>query len=207
MARRQTEWEAHLARLTGCTRCAGVQGPPVVGAVAGARIYLMGQAPGPRERELGRPFAWSAGKTLFRWFATVGVDEAHFRAAVYMGAVIRCFPGKSPGKQGDRKPGRSEVLACRDHFEAEFRLLRPALVVPVGRLAIEQFLPCPRLDAVVGQSFPLTRQGHAFTGIPLPHPSGLSRWLQSQAGKRLLGQALELIARHPAWVATFGNRV
>lgn len=207
MARGKTEWEQHLARLTGCTRCAGVHGPPVVGAVPGARIYLMGQAPGPRERELGRPFAWSAGKTLFRWFATVGVDEARFRTAVYMGAVIRCFPGKAPGKQGDRKPARREVAACRDHFEAEFRLLRPALVVPVGRLAIEQFLPCPRLDGVVGKSFPLTRQGHAFTCIPLPHPSGLSRWLQSEAGKRLLGQALELIRRHPAWVETFGKRV
>ncbi len=201
----QQDWARHLERLHACRVCPGVQGPPVVGAVPGAAVYLMGQAPGVREREVGRPFTWSAGKTLFRWFASLGVDEAQFRAAVYMGAAIRCFPGRVAGKQGDRKPSGRELAACAAHFAAEFDLLRPRLVLPVGRLAIECFLAFRLLEDVVGQAFTLQRQAHRFTCIPLPHPSGLSRWLQGQPGRGLLQQALGQIAVHPAWRETFSD--
>jgi uracil-DNA glycosylase len=176
----------------------------VLGVVPGAAIYLMGQAPGPREREVGRPFAWTAGTTLFRWFASIGADEARFRERVYMAAVIRCFPGKLAGKTGDRKPAPAEVENCRPHAGAELTLLRPRLVLAVGRLAIEQFVPCPRLEDVVGQVFPLERGAHAFDLIPLPHPSGLSRWPKVEPGKSLLPLALERVGAHPAWRDTFG---
>lgn len=196
-------WERHLTELHGCRRCPGVLGPPVVGAVPGAAVYLMGQAPGPTEQREGRPFAAQAGRTLFRWFGSLGVSEERFRAGVYMGAAIRCFPGKAPGKQGDRKPSTGEVRACAPHFETEFALLRPRLVIPVGRLAIERLVPCRRLDEVVGRAFALERAGHPFTCIPLPHPSGLSRWIQGEPGRSLLAEGLRLIGAHPAWQATF----
>jgi uracil-DNA glycosylase len=203
MERSQRALAAHLEQLRACRRCPDVFGPPVVGAVPGASILLVGQAPGPREREMGRPFVFTAGTTLFRWLASIGAEEEPFRRRVYMGAVIRCFPGKLPNGQGDRKPARGEVENCRSNLRTEIRLLRPALVLLVGKLAIEQFIPHRRLDEVVGRSFEREAEGHAFTAIPLPHPSGLSRWIQTEGGKALIGEALGRIAAHPAWRAAF----
>lgn len=197
----------HLKGLRACRKCPGVFAPPVVGAVPGASIFLIGQAPGPKEREVGHPFAWTAGTTLFRWFESIGVGEAEFRRRVYMAAVIRCFPGKLAGGQGDRKPSRAEVDNCSVFRAAELRLLRPGLVLLVGKLAIEQYISHKRLDEVVGRTFDLEADGHRFTGAPLPHPSGLNRWNQTPEGKALIAQALERIAAHPAWRRVFGSAV
>lgn len=199
------EWNSHLSDLRGCRRCPEVFAPPVVGAVRDASILLIGQAPGPKEREVGYPFAWTAGTTLFRWFASIGVNEALFREKVYMGAVIRCFPGKLPNKQGDRKPSRQEMENCSIHYQTEMRLLRPSLVILVGKMAIETFIPHQRLDEVVGLAFKMEEAGHPCTAIPLPHPSGLSRWIQKPEGKALVVRALELIAQQPAWLEAFGR--
>ena len=200
----QTTWEEHLARLRACTACPGVQGPSVLGEwVPGAGVYLFGQAPGTREQATGRPFVYTAGKTLFKWFATIGAEEAAFRRRVYMAAVLRCFPGKVPGRGGDRKPAPDEIERCAEFSRAELELLRPRLVLPVGRLAIERFIPCPRLDAVVGRSFSVDLHGHAADVIPLPHPSGASPWHRMEPGKTLLATALWQIAAHPAWRETF----
>ncbi|MCH7479751.1 MAG: uracil-DNA glycosylase, partial [SAR324 cluster bacterium] len=157
----------------------------------------------PKEREAGRPFVWRAGRTLFRWFAELGVDEETFRKKVYMAAVIRCFPGKLPNRQGDRKPAPAEIANCLGHLERELELLAPQLLLPVGKMAIDLLTPGLRLDDAVGRSFDLARNGLRFTSIPLPHPSGLSRWIQTEQGKALTAQALRRIAEHPAWIATF----
>jgi uracil-DNA glycosylase len=197
------DFGAYLRTLAACRRCPGVQPPPVVGAVAGARIVLIGQAPGPRERDEGRPFAWTAGTTLFRWLASIGAEQAAFRRQVYMGAVIRCFPGKNARGAGDRAPSRTEVAACRPYWQSELRRLRPALVLPVGRLAIAELIPHGRLDEVVGRAFSIEPAGHACTAIPLPHPSGLSAWHKTEPGKTLLARALALIEAQPVWRETF----
>lgn len=197
--------ERHLGRLRACRRCPEVLGPPVVGQATRGRVLLVGQAPGPREREVGRPFVWSAGRTLFKWFASIGVSEELFRSRAYMAAVIRCFPGKIPQKSGDRRPSGEEIQHCRPFFETELALLEPELVVPVGRMAIDLFAPGRRLDEVVGEAFAASLHGHRFTCAPLPHPSGLSRWIQTEAGKAAIGRALARIAAHPAWQATFAQ--
>ncbi len=211
MPRLSAAWTEHLDTLTACTLCPKVHPPSVFGAVPGASVYLVGQAPGPREAKLGRPFAWTAGKTLFQWFATLGIDEATFRERVYMAAVIRCFPGKIPGKTGDRKPSRDEIETCAGHRETELTLLKPKLVVPVGRMAIELFADCPSLDAVIGkqlhgEQLHEAHQGKGFDVISLPHPSGLSRWIQTAEGKAKIKKALGLIGEHPAWKETFGGK-
>ena len=203
MAANQEQLRRHVAQLRACRLCPGVEGPPVVAPVPCSRIMLLGQAPGPKEREAGRPFVWRAGRSLFRWFATLGVDEETFRKKVYMAAVIRCFPGKLPNRQGDRKPAPAEIANCRGHLERELELLAPQLLLPVGRMAIDLLTPGLRLDDAVGRSFDLARNGLRFTSIPLPHPSGLSRWIQTEQGKALTALALRRIAEHPAWIATF----
>ena len=193
----------HQARVLGCDRCPDVFGPPVTGFVPGARVFLMGQAPGPKERDAGVPFIWTAGRTLFKWFGAIGVTEQDFRQKAYMGAVIRCFPGKIPGQSGDRKPSRQEAERCGEFFLQELELLRPELVVAVGRMAIDRLIEFNKLDDVVGRVLPVTYQGHQFRCVPLPHPSGLSRWIQKPEGKARITQALDALTREPAWRETF----
>lgn len=196
--------KAHQAALAECRRCPAMIGPVVMGRLVAARIIQIGQAPGPYEGGLGRPFAWTAGKTLFKWYAGLGVDEETFRDRVYMAAVCRCFPGKNPSG-GDRVPDRDEIARCGEWLREEVALLKPELIIPVGKLAIAQMLDHRRLDDVVGRVHRVGYLGHEADAIPLPHPSGLSTWFKTEPGKTLLGQALGLIAGHPAWRATFGS--
>ena len=165
-------------------------------------ILLVGQAPGDREPLLGRPFAWTAGKQLFRWLATIGADEAGFRERVYMAAVCRCFPGKNPGG-GDRVPNPEEIRACRPWLDRELELLQPELILPIGRLAIEQFLPPRPLVDQVGKLHRIELAGRAIDVIPLPHPSGASTWPRSEPGKTLTATALSLLGERPAFRALF----
>ena len=176
--------------------------PPVVtGGPVVSRILHVGQAPGDKEPKLGRPFAWTAGKTLFRWFhEALGWTEAEYRSRVYMAAVCRCFPGKRAGG-GDRVPDPDEIQNCAPWLQREIEILRPMLVIPIGKLAIAQFIEVPRLDAVIGHVFPLSRHGVVFDLVPLPHPSGASPWHRMEPGKTLLRGALRRIATHPAVVS------
>ena len=80
----------------------------------------------------------------------------------------------------------------------EIDLLRPELIVPVGKLAIAQFLALEKLDEVVGRTLRIRDQGRAFDLVPLPHPSGASPWHRIPPGLGLLRKAMRLIARHPA---------
>lgn len=181
-----------------------MQSTPVIGNSVVSRVLLIGQAPGPKEPALGRPFAWTAGKMLFKWFSTIGVDEEMFRAKVYMAAVCRCFPGKR-ATGGDRVPDPDEVENCASWLAAELDINRPVLVIPVGKLAIQRFMRVDKLDAVVGRLHRANHKGRAFDVAPLPHPSGASTWQHTEPGKTLLRRALALIAVHPGWQALLTN--
>jgi uracil-DNA glycosylase len=170
-----------------------VLGPPVP-----SRIFLLGQAPGPHEAKLGRPFAWTAGRTLFSWFErALGAREQDVRARVYMAAVVRRFPGKAAGG-GDRVPSVEEIEACRPFLEREMAALRPRLVIPVGRLAIAEVLRGAQpIAAVVGRKLRARYHGLVVDVICLPHPSGASTWFKLEPGKTLLRRALRTLALHP----------
>ncbi len=186
--------------LLRCNRCPAMHKPVISGAPILSKVLLVGQAPGVKEPILGRPFAWTAGKTLFRWFSEhCGVEEATFRSTVYMAAVCRCFPGKN-AHGGDRVPSSAEIVQCGDWLDAELRLLKPELVIPVGKLAIAQFLPVGPLVEMIGKRFRAERAGATFDLVPLPHPSGASPWHRMEPGRSLLHQALGEIAQHPAWL-------
>lgn len=180
--------------------------PVVTGNPVVSPVMLIGQAPGVREGPAGKPFAWTAGKTLFRWFAPLGLNEDQFRHRVYMAAVCRCFPGKAKGG-GDKVPAPDEIARCRRHLETEIRLLKPRLVIPVGKLAIEQLCAdFTKLTEVIGIRRSAAMAGHTFDVIALPHPSGASTWHRREPGKELLACALSLIADHPAWQAIVSGR-
>jgi uracil-DNA glycosylase len=172
--------------------------PVVVGRPVASRILLIGQAPGDKEPQLGRPFAWTAGKTLFRWFqSALGWTEDETRNRLYFAAVCRCFPGKNR-TGGDRVPAPDEIANCSTWLRREFALLHPKLILPVGKLAIAQFLPEAPLTEIIGKRYQITAHGLTVDAIPLPHPSGASPWHRIEPGITLLGQAMELIKQHPA---------
>lgn len=197
------------ADLDSCSACPKMIGPVVHGPPVLGRVMLVGQAPGPREGSFGRPFAWTAGRTLFRWFEeSMNVSEEQFRGAVYMAAVARCFPGKARGG-GDRKPDSEEIRRCKSFLAREVAILRPELVLAVGLLAIHEVLgehaAGKKLDVLVGEAMRVRWHGHMTDVIALPHPSGASPWHKIEPGKTLLARALERVRRHPATRATFAS--
>ena len=195
----QRALDGHVTTLRACTLCPKMHRPAVSGGAVVSRVISVGQAPGVKEPVLGRPFAWTAGKTLFGWFhRACGMSEAQFRATIYMAAVCRCFPGKNAAG-GDRVPDAGEIVQCARWLDAEIALLRPVLVIPIGKLAIQQFTAFDKLTDVIGKKLSVTLGGHTFEIVPLPHPSGASPWHRMEPGKTLLDQALRLIVSHSAW--------
>lgn len=198
--------QTHTEQLLACERCPDMQRPVVTGIPVLSPVLLLGQAPGTHEGRLGRPFAWTAGKTMFGWFERIGVSEDQFRERVYMAAVCRCFPGKNK-KGGDRVPSKTEVQSCSTWLAREIELVRPQLILPVGKLAITQLMKVGKLVDVVGQVHRLEFYGHELDAIPLPHPSGASTWHRTEPGISLLDTALDRVRRHPAWRSISSARI
>jgi uracil-DNA glycosylase len=185
--------DAHRQALGACRRCAHGDDRvlPIISEARRPRVVLVGQAPGKSEIEDRRAFAGRAGRTLFRWLDRAGLDEASFRREVYIAAITRCYPGPSPTGRGDRVPSPEEQGHCAPWLEAELDLIRPALIIPVGRLASDRFLDNEPLDRLVGRVHTARVRGRPVELIPLPHPSGASSWVNLPANRALLDGALE----------------
>src|SRR5690242_5130004 len=125
---------------------------PIVSRAVRPSVMLVGQAPGKVEAAGGKPFAGRAGKTLFRWLERAGVGEETARRRIYIAAVTRCYPGPSPSGRGDRVPSPKEQETCAVWLGEELRIIRPKLLIPVGRLAITRFLPNLPLDELIGRT-------------------------------------------------------
>ena len=156
----------------------------------GAPFLLVGQAPGPAERATRRPFSGRAGKELDRWMLRAGfADPEEFRRLTYIAALMRCFPGRNKQNIGDRPPPPAGIANCAHWLDAELRILKPKVLILVGRLAISRFLGPGPLEERVGNRF-----GNRPVMVPLPHPSGQSRWLNAPANRDRLSAALALIS-------------
>lgn len=152
----------------------------------GDRVMVVGQAPGHLSVERGMPFAGPGGVVLDRWLQQAGFSPGALHREVYLSALTRCDPGKHPRGSGDRKPSPPELALCRPYLLRELDLVRPQVILPVGGMAIAAFLGPRRLEAVIGEAF--ERNGALL--IPLPHPSGVSRWLNDPDHQGLLARAL-----------------
>jgi len=180
------------AHIRACTKCvdAGYLASafPIVAGNATDRVMIIGQAPGAVELTTGLPFSGRAGAELRRWLAVAGIDEEHLP---YRTAITKCFPGKAASGAGDRRPSPPEVQLCASWLDAELALVRPRVVLLVGTLAIERFWGKVPLSDVVGKS----RVDGERVLIPLPHPSGASRWLNDPANRERLARALAVVRR------------
>jgi uracil-DNA glycosylase len=154
---------------------------------------LVGQAPGQVEKVDQRPFAGRAGKTLFKWLAEAGIEETEARERIYIAAVTRCYPGPSPSGRGDRVPSLEEQRNCAHWLEEEIALIRPRVIIPVGRLAIDRFLGKLPLERVIGRAHRLEIGGLESVVVPLPHPSGASSWIHAPGHAELLRSALSIL--------------
>jgi uracil-DNA glycosylase len=186
------------ARIRKCRRCFPHGGNKPVPGEGGGRtrgVMFIGQAPGVREPIEQRMFAWTAGKRLFQWLATIGLEESRVRTRAYIAAVTKCYPGKAKGGGGDRKPAPWEVANCAPYLDEAMRLLKPRVVVPIGGLALERILGVKELTGCIGREFKARLPHGEAVVIPLPHPSGASTWFVRKENKERLRRALALLTR------------
>lgn len=200
-------------RHRACVRCVDAgylaRAHPVFSGRAGQRLMLIGQAPGPVEDDVTRPFAGRAGAQLMRWFVRAGfAGEQEVRERVFMTSMTTCFPGRLPNTAGDRRPSAAEVALCSGWLATYLDVLRPALVICVGGLAHSRFLPGRRLETLVGRAW--SPAGEVIDGmpdrapvlLPVPHPSGQSRWLNDPQHVLLLEAALQRLRELAGWAAS-----
>lgn len=194
---KQKRFDELQLRMRACRLClkAGyyVEPPAVTKGKLGARIMTIGQAPGVTEVKAGRPFNAGSGTRLFKWLGEAGIDENWFRKTQYMTAVTKCFPGKNKSGGGDRAPSPREQMLCRPYLKEELEFIKPKLIIPIGRLAIEVFYPrSSKLEDLIGTE--MEQDGRWL--VPLPHPSGASRWHQIAENRERIAEAIDLISAH-----------
>jgi uracil-DNA glycosylase len=192
--------DQHRSALSACRACgdrvAGVA--PILSLARRPRVMLVGQAPGQTERTDQRAFAGRAGKTLFQWMAHAGLREDEVRERIYIAAITRCYPGASPSGRGDRVPSPEEQKLCSRWLEAELAMIEPAVIIPVGRLAIDRFVGKAPLERVIGIEHLVDVGGRETCVVPLPHPSGASSWIHGPGHGELLAKALKILQRRLA---------
>jgi len=179
-------WDELTARIRSCTACpelaANRQSVVVGAAPAGARLLLVGEAPGAAEDETGLPFVGKAGAVLDATLEAAGLD----RTQVAVANVLKCRPPRN------RRPEPDEIGRCRGWLEAQLALVDPLLVVPLGLTATAWFLG-PRLVLRDVRGRVHTAGGRSV--LPTYHPSGALRFGPRGEPMRLLREDLAAAAR------------
>jgi uracil-DNA glycosylase family 4 len=185
---------AHLQqRILACKLCQQ-QGyiavaHPIVSGRAQDRLFVIGQAPGHRSITNDLPFSGPGGQILQKWLEQAGFPPGYLHKHTYLSSLTRCDPGKNTRGNGDRKPSPPEIALCRPYLDAELRIVRPKVVLLVGTMAIDTFMGKSKLEDIIGTY--MEKDGMLF--LPLPHPSGVSRWLNDPVHKELHMQALAIL--------------
>jgi uracil-DNA glycosylase family 4 len=192
---RLAEIESLHARIVACRACETAGYVPAARPIRHAwtdrqRTMIVGQAPGAQTEAKRFHFAGPGGILLSKWLISAGYDPDHWREQCYITSLTRCFPGKAPNGKGDRRPSPAELGLCRPFLDDELRLVQPRIILAIGGMAIEHFLGRAPLQSVVGTC--VEQDGRRI--LPLPHPSGVSRWLNDPQNQQLVRRALTLLA-------------
>jgi uracil-DNA glycosylase family 4 len=201
VSERQLALNAVQQEIAACTLCVAAgfipHAHPIFHGHAGQRLMVVGQAPGPTAAERPLPYSGASGKALQGWLARAGFTDGALHRDFYLTSITKCFPGPARhGGKGDRPPSAAEIARCAPHLDREIALVRPEIVLALGRLATERLDPTARrlpLAELVGTLRPAERAGHAFFVLPLPHPSGVSRWLNDPVNRARLDLALKTL--------------
>lgn len=193
-------------KIATCDQCVTAGFIPVANPIfkgsIGNRVMVVGQAPGALTHQRSLPYSGATGRTLRGWLVQAGFDSDALYQRFYLTSVTKCFPGTSASGKGDRAPTARELALCSAHLDREIALIQPELILALGRLSIVALCgPATRsapLAALVGTLRDAERAGHRFRVLPLPHPSGLSRWLNDPANKERHARAMTLLAAERA---------
>ena len=165
-------WMPLKSAVAGCTKCGlhSTRTQTVFGVGdENADWMLIGEAPGAEEDRLGDPFVGQAGKLLDNMLAAIGLSR---RKNVYIANVLKCRP------PGNRNPTPEEVAQCSPHLLQQIELIKPKLILGMGRFAAQTLL---RTDASISS---LRGRVHRYAGVPLIvtyHPAYLLRNLPDKA--------------------------
>jgi uracil-DNA glycosylase len=165
--------------------------PPLTGGHAPAPFMVIGQAPSISDLRNGRMYTGPAGRKLIGWLFDAGFTEDDLGTAVYLTALTLCFPGRLPGKSTDRAPSARERANCRRWLDGQVATVRPKVIIPFGKMAIDTYLPKASLDDTIGKVF--EKDGIIY--VPLPHSSGASTWLNVEEHRQLLANAIKELGR------------
>ncbi len=197
----QDQLDALTRDVRACDRCA-VAGhlaeahPVIWGPVAG-RNMVIGQAPAKDAHLAPCHGPGATGRLMRQWFARAGFDPDRFYDDWYFTSITKCFPGKAASGNGDRAPSGRERTLCRPHLDTELALVRPPLLLTMGRLAAEAVIPGARalsLKELVGTVRTVELPHGEIPVVPLPHPSGVGRWLNDPTNRALVDQAMDALA-------------
>jgi len=187
-------------RMATCRRCVDAgflpEAKPVFHGFARQRVLIVGQAPGVRAHATGIPWSGRSGDILRDWLASAGFPPEQWMETWYLTSLTKCFPGKAAQGKGDRAPSRAEIALCSDHLEMELRFVRPEIIVTLGKMAASRLIPGASrqsLSALVGSIATVDLPHGVTTVVPLPHPSGVSRWLNDPANRARVDEGLALL--------------
>lgn len=190
----QHDFERVQRQIRRCTACVDAGyidcAMPIFQGHTGHRLMIVGQAPAFRTEETP-PYSGASGRKLQAWLEQAGFPPGSLYETFYLTSLTKCYPGPGSGGNGDRAPSSAEIKLCRPHLEQELAFVQPEVIITLGRLAASRFLGSRPLKEIVGKTF---RQ-EQWTVLPLPHPSGVSRWLNDRANQRLVDQALAELER------------
>ena len=180
-----------------CARCVESghlpEAHPVIWWPSQGMNMVIGQAPAQRAHLATRPWSGPSGTLMRSWFAKAGFDPERFYEDWYFTSLTKCFPGKATSGSGDRAPSAAERALCRPHLETELQLVRPPLIVTLGRQAAEAIIPGARsltLRELVGTIWRVDIGHGEVPVVPLPHPSGVARWLNAAEHRALVDRAM-----------------
>jgi len=176
--------EQVAAEVQACRKCplGGSRKNAVPGeGPANARIMFIGEGPGFHEDLQGRPFVGASGQYLEELLAEIKLT----RRQVYIANVIKCRP------PGNRDPEPSELAACRDYLDRQIALIRPSVIVTLGRYSMERYFPGQSISRIHGRP---KRVGDAYY-LPMFHPAAA---LRNPAWRQEMSQDM---ARIPALLA------
>ena len=157
-----------LEEMKCCTRCELAAGRTqvVIGTgPARAEVMLIGEAPGRDEDRQGRPFVGASGRMVEKLLN----DNGFKRDDVYITNIVACRP------PANRAPKPKEILAHAPWIEEQIRLVRPRVIITLGRVALVYFFPGAKITQVRGEVRKVTRDSREITLLPTLHPAATLR--------------------------------
>jgi len=152
-----TDLYTEIAACDRCTLAKGREHTVPGEGPSEAEIMFIGEAPGFHENRLGRPFVGAAGHFLEELLSSIGMK----RTDVYICNVVKCRP------PNNREPLPNEIEACRPYLDRQIELVKPRLIITLGRYSMARFLPKASISKVHGIP---TRIGEVVL-LPMFHPA------------------------------------